>query len=77
MKCCHCGTNKAVIKDYRTMDGITGSIPSCRPCMHLSDETVHELSLCRTNAQRIRELRRIYGNDDEFLTREFPNLDWE
>lgn len=42
--CFWCNKRKAIVKDWREIDGTTGSYPSCKPCMNLPTEEVLKMS---------------------------------
>ena len=43
MKCENCGKYEARLKDYRTVDGCTGSVAHCRWCANLDDVTLYQI----------------------------------
>jgi hypothetical protein len=43
MKCENCGKYEARVRDYRTIDGITGKVLHCKWCANLNDVALYRI----------------------------------
>jgi len=53
MKCDNCGKYKAVAKDYRSYNGISFDLISCKYCLMLEDVSHYRVSKEKLNPKKV------------------------